>query len=397
MRAAILLGLLLASAAGCRPAVEPVRDSPPRIAGSMERAIWVTRFDYRSRADVERIIAHCADAGFDTVLWQVRGNATAFYDSPYEPWAEQLGGRDPGFDPLALACSLARRRGISLHAWVNVMPAWWGTEPPEDPEQLYHTRPEWMWYDQHGGRQALSERFYVSVNPCLPEVRAYLVLVCADLAERYDIDGLHLDYVRFPNEPPATPAGSGFDYPRDARTLALFRDDTGLDPDGDPAAWDAWRTERVTELVRRIRRAAQGHRPDLVLSAAVTSVPERGLEHFQDARTWALQGLVDAVLPMNYTPDAALFEERLAPWIALRRAGLRVVMGLRVDVGDERSARARLAATREHCDGFAAFAYSSLFDSRNTDLTDQDEETRRARRERREVWLRLLRTPGSGS
>lgn len=362
------------------------------------RAVWVTRFDYRTRADVHRIVDDCASAGFDTLLWQVRGNATAFYDSPYEPWGEQLGGRDPGFDPLSLAISLARRKGLAIHAWVNVMPAWWGTEPPAEPKQLYHTRPEWMWYDQFGARQALSERFYVSVNPCLPEVRSYLVLVFADLVERYDLDGLHLDYVRFPNEPPATPAGSGLDYPRDARTLALFRHETGADPDAKPVLWNQWRASKVTELVRRVRHAAQGHRPDLVLSAAVAPLPERGLEHFQDVRTWAREGLLDVVFPMNYTADSAQFVERMAPWIEMReRNGIEVVMGMRVDVGDRDSVHARLAAAQRYCDGFAAFAYASLFDSSNTVIVDQDAAARQARTDRREEWLRLLKTAGSSS
>jgi len=64
------------------------------------RAVWVTRWDYETREDVSRIMEDCADAGFDTVLFQVRGNGTAFYDSAIEPWAEELGGKHPGFDPL---------------------------------------------------------------------------------------------------------------------------------------------------------------------------------------------------------------------------------------------------------------------------------------------------------
>ena len=154
-------------------------------------------------------------------------NGTAWYDSRFEPWADELGGSDPGYDPLKLACEEAHRCGLELHAWVNVMPAWRGKTPPKNPDQLYNAHPEWFWYDQHGNRQALCS-FYVSLNPCLPEVRKYLVDVFYDLVSRYDVDGLHMDYIRFPNEPPATPKGSGLDYPYDAGTLALYRQDTGL-------------------------------------------------------------------------------------------------------------------------------------------------------------------------
>jgi uncharacterized lipoprotein YddW (UPF0748 family) len=116
------------------------------------RAAWVTRFEYRTENDVRRIVAAAAQAGLDTVLYQVRGNATAFYRSSFEPWAEELGGEDPGFDPLDVACEEAAARGLALHAWVNVMPAWRGSRPPRDERQLVRARPEWMWVDQNGCR-----------------------------------------------------------------------------------------------------------------------------------------------------------------------------------------------------------------------------------------------------
>src|SRR6185436_17598522 len=77
--------------------------APP--AGSDEiRAIWVTRFEYQTESDVKAIVANCAALGFNTILFQVRGQADAYYRSSIEPWAERLGGRDPGFDPLEVAC-----------------------------------------------------------------------------------------------------------------------------------------------------------------------------------------------------------------------------------------------------------------------------------------------------
>ena len=68
------------------------------------RAIWVTRFEYRTETDVRSIISNCAKLGFNTILLQVRGQADAYYRSEIEPWADRLGGKDPGFDPLAVAC-----------------------------------------------------------------------------------------------------------------------------------------------------------------------------------------------------------------------------------------------------------------------------------------------------
>lgn len=360
------------------------------------RAIWVTRFDYKTADDVTQIVDNCADGGFNTIMFQVRGNGTAFYHSSLEPWAEQFDFQDPGFDPLELAVERAHEKKVQLHAWVNVMPAWRGTEPPSDPDQLYNKHPEWFWYDQYGHRQALSS-FYVSLNPCLPEVREYLVDVFHDLVSRYAVDGLHMDYIRFPNEPPATPRGSGLDYPRDQRTLVLYEQATGLAPDDDPEKWDQWRTDQVTQLVSDIKTMMEDTRPSAELTAAVGSVRENALRHFQDGQKWITDGLLDGVVLMNYTDDPAVFSQRMDPWLAID-THVPIVPGLwfgrhpgmTPEQASEVVAR-QVEIARERTGGFCVFAYSSLFDSRNEVLARQNDEQHTVRKIRREVVLPAVR------
>jgi uncharacterized lipoprotein YddW (UPF0748 family) len=376
---------LLAMLTGCQtPGRDPMR------------AIWVTRFDYETAADVEQVIDNCADAGFDTIMFQVRGNGTAFYNSNREPWAEQFDFQDPGFDPLELAVERAHDKKVQLHAWVNVMPAWRGTAPPSNPDQLYNKRPEWFWYDQHGNRQALSS-FYVSLNPCLPEVRGYIVDVFRDLVSRYEVDGLHMDYIRFPNEHPAIPRGSGLDYPRDARTLTLYEKATGLAPEDDPEKWDQWRTDRVTQLVSEIKAMIDDTRPAADLTAAVGSVQERALHHFQDGKRWISEGLLDAVVLMNYTDDPAVFSQRMDPWLELE-TDLPIVPGLwfgRHPGKTPQQASAVVARqieiARQRTGGFCLFAYSSLFDSNDEVLAKQNDEQRAIREIRRATVLPAVR------
>eukprot|EP00897_Mesotaenium_endlicherianum_P005518 jgi/Mesen1/4995/ME000248S04273 len=255
--------------------------------GDQVRAVWVTRYDYHGQDDVR----------------QVRGNGTAHYASKLEPWSETYGWTSPGFDPLQLAVQEAHARHLSLHAWVNVMPMWRGSHaPPASARQLYTEHPDWSWFDRQGNRQArlqfarssrwtsalqlslipppstLNIGFYVSVNPCLPEARRHLADVCSDIVSRYPVDGLHLDYIRFPNEPPVK---DGQQYPRDQRTLQLYLEDTGLHPDDRPQEWARWRSECVTALLRDIRRRAKSCRPQLVLSAAVGVERQQALSKFQ--------------------------------------------------------------------------------------------------------------------
>ena len=375
---AALCGIVVLSmSAGCQPA--------QRRVGPV-RAIWVTRFDYETADDVVRIVEDCRRAGFNTVLFQVRGNGTAFYRSSFEPWAEQFGFADPGFDPLETAVREAHRGGMELHAWVNVMPAWRGETPPADPEQLYHKHPEWFWYDQYGDRQALSS-FYVSLNPCLPEVREYLVSVFREIVRDYDIDGLHMDYIRFPNEPPARPADSDIDYPRDARTLALYRRETGLTPADDGEAWNRWRTEQVTRLVADVHAMMRETDPEAILSAAVGTNRERSLNCFRDGERWAADGLVDAVFPMNYRDDLETFQTGLGQWLPYTEE-VTVVPGLWFSprVGPDEGisvVRQQIEAALDATGNFCVFAYSLLFDSRDDQVTRQNEKQNNTRALRR--------------
>ncbi|RJP32479.1 MAG: hypothetical protein C4547_13855 [Phycisphaerales bacterium] len=327
------------------------------------RALWVTRWDFRSPRDIAAIMERCRQSGFNTVLFQVRGNGTVTYPSRYEPWAEEFDGRDPGFDPLATACAEAHRRGLALHAWVNVIPGWRGKTAPTDPRQLYNAHPDWFWHDEYGRRQPFG--WYNSLNPCLPEVRQYLVAVMHEIVRRYPVDGLHLDYIRFPNEWHAMYESLGRvpDYPRDRRTLAMFTRQTGAaHPELDPARWDAWRAAQVTQLVAQIRGMMRDTRPGAQLSAAVGAFPDEAMrKHYQDSARWVRERLVDAVYPMNYSSNMPTFERCLDTWRGIAR-GVAVVPGVMFDKRDADLVSAQVSRAVDAHGGFAAFAYNSLFE-----------------------------------
>jgi len=391
-----VLGLLacLTLATGCQ--------TGPKMKGPV-RAIWVTRFDYKTADDVDRIMKDCDEAGFNTVLFQVRGNGTVSYPSEIEPWAEQFDYTDPGYDPLQLAIDQAHKRDMQLHAWVNVMPAWRGPDLPGVDDQLYYTRPEWFWYDADGVRQPLvhtvgerTRSWYASINPCLPEVREYLVDVFGELVDNYNVDGLHMDYIRFPNER-VVPGEKIPDYPRDQRTLALYEEETGLTPDEDPDAWNDWRNDCVTQLVADIHAMVRDTRDSAVLSAAVGSVPERALTHFQDSQTWIDEGIIDTIFLMNYTSSPEKFRNRIEPWLPdLEKT--RIVPGLWFDekIDAAKSAevvKSEIQIAREMTGHFCVFAYSSLFDSSDdifSKQTSQRSQKRATRRERLMDWLASL-------
>lgn len=380
--------------AGCQPGMRG------KFGAGGIRGIWVTRWDYKSARDISVIMENCRRAGFNTVMFQVRGNGTAFYRSRIEPWAEELGGHDPGFDPLAVACREGHRRGLAIHAWVNVAPGWRGKEPPKSRRQLYYTRAAWFWHDEAGRREPLG--WYNSLNLCWPEVRKYLAAVMHEIVAKYPVDGLHMDYIRFPNEwNAAYPAGARVpDYPRDPRTLALFRQATHRTPEQAPAQWDAWRTEQVNQTVREISRVVRQTKPGVVLTAAVGADPGTAKrKHFQDAPHWISAGWVDGVFPMDYEADMRSFDARLAKWTSMA-SGARIVTGVMCDKREPGLIVQQLERARRAGGHFCAFAYNSLFerlDPAGRPIRDADSPNRAARRNAVIPYLRRVARSGGRS
>lgn len=366
MNRPVLSALVALAAGSALQAAPPGRDEEVR-------AIWVTRFEYQSEGEIRTILQNCAGLGFNTVLFQVRGQADAYYRSKLEPWAERLGGRDPGFDPLDVACREAHRLGLSLQAWVNAMPAWRGKTPPVDRTHVCYRHPEWIVVAPNGKRQAFNEH-YVCLNACLPAVRDHLVAVMKDIAARYPIDGLHLDYIRFIEG----------DWSYDEKTLSTFRSVYGGSPEEKPAEWTAFRRASVSDLVRSIREAVRGARPEAVVTAAVFPTAESRRKVLQDAEGWLKAGLVDGVFPMTYSDSDRDFRSEIEEGdLLLRapvgpgqaRAGLRTKNGRAVEtssglrtvcfpgVGAYKHQTAEQTIRQlEMCrGGFALFSYSSLY------------------------------------
>jgi uncharacterized lipoprotein YddW (UPF0748 family) len=331
----------------------------PQRSSDVRQAVWVNRWDYKTESDIRTIVRNCAQANFDTIFFQVRGQGTALFVSNIEPWSGEFGFRYPGFDPLDVACDEASKRGIAVHAWVNILPAWKGKKPPSINNQLYHTKPHWFLYDQNGKRQPLSDH-YVILNPCLPEVRKYLSRICKEIVERYPVQGLHMDYIRFVGVLEAGP-----DYPRDARTVSLYKKDTGLEPQEDLLRWSQWKTEQVDRLVSDIRSTLKKVAPRALLTAAVYRA-KAAPGVFQDWPKWLARGKVDAVFPMLYTEDSVKFREYLANVVEASKSKDRIFPGIGVyKQSDPRQTLAQIASVESMgFPGYALYAYNSFFRSK---------------------------------
>ncbi|MEX2295490.1 MAG: family 10 glycosylhydrolase [Gemmatimonadota bacterium] len=351
------------------------------------RALWIVRTALSHPDSARAAVRRAAESGFNTLLVQVRGRGDAFYESRWEPRPESMPGSVAPFDPLGTVLDEAHRRGLRVHAWVNVHLVASAVFPPRDPRHLVNADPgrlavpralasELFERDPREPaylgaliRYAIENAARVEglfTNPAHPEVQDHLDRVIADLVSRYPLDGVHLDYLRYPSPE--------FDYSRVSleKFRAWARPRIGVGADGaesrwprDPLAyvtafpslWDWYRTEQVTTTMERLFRIVRSVRPGTIVSASVHpdgAVARR--ERFQDWEAWLPAGIVDLVIPMAYGRDGALFEAQIRN--AARADPRRIWAGLGIYQDSFEGAVAKGRAARGlGVGGIALFSY----------------------------------------
>ncbi len=312
------------------------------------RALWVVRTTLTSAAAIDAMVESARNGGFNTLIVQVRGRGDAYFSGGLEPRAAALASQPPTFDPLAHTIARAHAAGLRVHAWVNVNLVAGVAEMPPVPGHVVAQHPEWLMVPRDlaadlaviaPSRPEYVQRLMAYVAARSDEVEGlylspltdapadYTTRVIADVARRYAVDGVHLDYARYP--------GEGFDYSRSA--MEAFRASVlpDLDPeegirldlrargtptiyaDMFPERWARFRRDRLTRLVVRIRDAVKAARPGLLFSAAVfPDAADATTRRFQDWPGWLLYGVLDVVCPMAYTTAPDVFARQIA---AVRR------------------------------------------------------------------------------
>jgi uncharacterized lipoprotein YddW (UPF0748 family) len=310
LKNAILAGLaaLIVSGGASAGSISPrlaVSGAPVAAAAPTVqfRGLWVNAWGkgIKTPEEAEKLVETAKSANFNALLVQVRKRGDVYYASDIEPRASDIA---PGFDPLAFLLEKAHAAGIQVHAWVVVYPAWSDTKHTPPQGHVLRLHPDWATYNKNGRRMNLHDGDEgVFLDPGLPEVRDYLAGVAAELVRKYPVDGLHLDYIRYP--------GRQWGYNPEA--VRRFKTETGHTPSGAPKIWDQWRRDQVTALVAKISQEIEEIRPATRLSAAVFPTPQDSYVYrLQDWDKWTREGLVDFVAPMNYATTRTRFASRSA-------------------------------------------------------------------------------------
>lgn len=330
--------------------------------GSEVRGAWVSAWNggYLTPEQADSTIAAAKAAGLNTLFIQARKVADAYYNSSIEPRAPNLA---PDFDPLAYMIEKAHGQGLRVHAWVNVCRVWIGQGMPTDPNHLVNLHPDWLNKDSSGTVKAADGIF---IDPGVPAAREHVAKVVQEIAQKYDIDGVHLDYIRYP----------GKDWGYSAEALARYQAETGAQSrpsPGDPK-WLRWRRDRVTDLLKGIRKAVRGVKPGLRISAATVSWANCSWDFCstapykltcQDWKEWLSKGLLDANVPMNYQCEStARGMSRFRSWLSgFRRwsAGKPTYVGIDVHHNTPDGILRQIKAVKRYrLGGFVLFSFNDL-------------------------------------
>ncbi len=294
---------------GAKGAPPPAVPEPPPldlvdVAAPREmRGLWVAtvfNLDFPSRrglsparaeAELVALVRTAAEAGFNTLVFQVRPEGDAFYRSKLEPWSRYLTGtqgRDPGYDPLGTLVREAHERGLEVHAWFN-------------PYRAAARRGDAL-ADNHVAREVpAAVRPWGNtlwLDPGLAPVQERALDVIDEVVRRYDIDGVHIDdyFYPYPDGSRAFPDGSTYQAYRSAGGALTLAD---------------WRRDNVDRLVERIHDRVEAACPTCRMGVSPFGiyrpgqpVGARGLDQvaqlFADPMLWYREGWVDYLAPQLY-------------------------------------------------------------------------------------------------
>ncbi|HMV84875.1 MAG TPA: family 10 glycosylhydrolase [Blastocatellia bacterium] len=319
--------------------------TPPAAAQSTPsgqyRGFWVDTFNtpLNNHNDVLAVVNNVRLANCNAVFVQVRRRGDSWYLNSLEPRADRT-PIEAGFDPLADLIREAHANAIEVHAFV-IIGAVWNSDPtsraPESANhvfnqhgfnpatgRVYEGRANWLTRTllpdttgtdtsiRFGGHRFGSD-FWIDLGH--PDAADYTLRVLLHLVRNYDVDGLHLDRIRYPElavsgQTPTSGVSIGYNETSVARFNKRYSL-TGNPAQNDPQ-WNKWRRDQVTNFVRRVYLSAIAVKPALKVSAALIAfgggpATESGWEAaecywrvFQDWRAWTQEGILDVAVPMNY-------------------------------------------------------------------------------------------------
>lgn len=263
------------------------------------RALWIGLSDMVSRQGVDDIVARSHEAGLNVLVPDIFVRNSFLGKSRLMPMAKRV---EDGLDPLAYLIEQAHAKGLEVHPWFCVT---------YRDRHFRKTLPGVDMVDAKGEVMSLGADVH------RPAYRDFIVDIMVGVARDYEVDGIHLDYIR-------TMAQCHCDS---CRKEFQARFDHPL-ADATPKEWVEWQRAAVGDIVRRTAEGVKACRPRAIMSAAVSSDLAGGAGQGQDPAGWARQGWLGMVIPMDYQMQTLLVQTNERKLLAALDDDSKLVTGL---------------------------------------------------------------------
>ncbi len=317
------------------------------------RCMWidyVTFGNFYRKEDISILLDQIAELDIHILFPEVYAYGTTIYPSKIAKLQDQYVYLWEDGDILEVFIDEAHKRGMEVHPLVRVFSSGY-----KNPGYLIQQHPEWLEVTRDGTRGDSKSWF---VSPVIPEFRRYLEEVMVELVENYDIDGLHLDYMRYED--------GDFGYSEASRDL--FRKMHFIDPldikkgSIEEIKFADFRRAHVDAFVRFCYEELKSIRPDLLISAAVGSPYSwdyNGL--FQDWVYWSKEGYIDFVTPMQYRDTTPKFRSAVQEDIRANEANVPLFSGLGLYLFDANELESQIVEVRRNnLPGVAIFSEANM-------------------------------------
>jgi uncharacterized lipoprotein YddW (UPF0748 family) len=278
--------------------------------------VWFDRGSIVSLGNSENLkirLSQLARAGMtDIFVETINAGFPVYSNSIMQPIQNPL---IKDWDPLLTAVNEGHALGLRVHAWVWCF-AVGNTRhnrilglPSDDRGPLLNmVRFENQQLLMNDGSEVPKGQHEYWLDPASYDAQEFLVDWYAEIVDRYAVDGLQLDYIRYPFQ--STTQRAGYN----SLSLYNFYQATGLRPTSEnQEAFDRWKIENISRFVSKVNKTLKAKKSDLILSAAVFPLPtqDRLKAIQQDWETWSKRGWIDWLIPMAYTENTVAFNQQI--------------------------------------------------------------------------------------
>ncbi|QYA24849.1 family 10 glycosylhydrolase [Gramella sp. MT6] len=289
---------------------------------------------YQQQQEAVKLLDFLQSHNFNAVIFQVRPQADALYESELEPWSYFLSGKqgkapDPYYDPLEFWITEAHKRGLELHVWLNPYRAHHTTGGEITETSIIKKRPELaielangMWW----------------LDPAKKETQDHSAAVVMDIVKRYDIDGVHFDDYFYPYDS----YNDGKDFPDD-KTFLAYQNSNGKLSRAD------WRRDNVNKFIKRIYDKIKAEKPFVKFGLSPFGIWRPGYPQsvvgydqydklYADAKLWLNEGWIDYFTPQLYwqiNQYGQSFPELLGWWESENTKDRHLWPGINVGMGGD--------------------------------------------------------------